>query len=156
VKKLLIAVIVLGLVGIGALWFLRDSNETLVQRIDHLKRQKSDGINMTWYEQDVLRRRLVHRGYLVEKIFDMPSTRMETPKAKELWNALITFRDGECSSVANFGMGPADGSMDVLYVTVTDLPSHIPQWKTMLLKWDSGAAETKDLQKKGPESRPTN
>ena len=125
---------------------------TLVRRIDQLKNQKVDGINMTWYEQELLRRHLVRRGYLVKKIFDMPHTRMETPESKELWNARLTFRDKECSSVANFGMGPADGSTDFLYVTVTDLPSRIPQWKTTLLKWDSGAEETRDVQKKGPES----
>jgi hypothetical protein len=154
-KKLLIVVAILGLVGIGLFCFLRDSNETLVQRIDHLKNQKLDTINMSWYEQELLRRRLVRRGYLVEKIFDMPNTRMETPKSKELWDAMLTFRDTECSPVATFGMGPANGSTSVLYVTVTDLPSRIPRWKTMLLKWDSGAAQTRDSQKEGPESKPT-
>jgi hypothetical protein len=155
-KKLSIVLIILVLAGGGAWWFLHDSNADLVRQIDRLKNQKTDGINMTSYEQESLRRRLVNRGYLVKKIFDMPNTRMETAKSKELWNAMITFRDKECSSLANFGMGPADGSTDVLYVTVTDIPNHIPQWKTMLLKWDSGIEETKDVRKKGPESIPTN
>ena len=132
------------------------SNATLVQRIEFLQNQKTNGLNMVSYEQTVLRRRLVSRGYLVEKIYDMPNMRMETTASRELWDAMITFRDKECSSLANFGMGPADGSTAVLYVTVTDLPNRIPQWKTMLLKWDSGARETSDLQKPGPESIPSN
>lgn len=155
-KKISIITTILVLAGIGAWWFFQDSNATLVQRIDRLKSQKTDGISLTWYEQQLLRRRLVRRGCLAYKIFDMPNTRMETDRSKELWDALITFRDNECSSVANFGMGPADGSKDPLYVTVTDLPSRIPQWKTLLLKWDKGAEETRDFQKKGPESIPTN
>jgi hypothetical protein len=132
------------------------SNDTLVRRIELLQSQKTNGLNMVSYEQTVLRRRLVNRGYLVEKIFDMPNMRMESTASKELWDAMITFRDKECSSLANFGMGPADGSSAVLYVTVTDLPNHIPQWKGMLLKWDSGVKETSDLQKPGPESIPSN
>jgi hypothetical protein len=154
-KKISIVVTILVLAGIGAWWFLHHSNAALVQRIELLQSQKTNGLNMAWYEQVVLRRRLVSRGYLVKKIFDMPNMRMETTASKGLWDAMITFRDKECSSLADFGMGPADGSSAVLYVTVTDLPTRIPQWKAMLLKWDSGAKETSDLQKPGPESSPT-
>ncbi|MGA3142800.1 MAG: hypothetical protein ABSF10_07120 [Verrucomicrobiota bacterium] len=155
-KKISIVVTILLLAGIGAWWFLHHSNAALVQRIELLQSQKTNGLNMAWYQQEVLRHRLVSRGYLVKEIFDMPNMRMETPASKELWDAMIKFRDKECSSVANFGMGPADGSSAVLYVTVTDFPTRIPQWKAMLLKWDNGAKETRDLQKPGPESSPTN
>ena len=144
------------LASIGVWWFLHHSNAALVQRIELLQSQKTNGLNMAWYEQVILRRRLVGRDYLVKKIFDMPNMRMETTASKGLWDAMITFRDKECSSLADFGMGPADGSSAVLYVTVTDLPTRIPQWKAMLLKWDNGAEETRDLQKPGPESSPTN
>jgi len=132
------------------------SNASLVKRIELLQNQKTNGLGMEWYEQTVLRRRLVSRGYLIKKIFDMPNLRMQTTASHGLWDAMTTFRDKECSSLANFGMGPVDGSSAVLYVTVTDLPTHIPQWKALLLKFDSGAKETRGLQKPGPESSPTN
>jgi hypothetical protein len=155
-KKISIVVTILVLASVGACWFLRHSNAALVQRIEFLQSQKTNGLNMAWYEQEVLRRRLVIRGYLVKNIFDMPNMRMETTASKGLWDAMINFRDKQCSSLANFGMGPADGSSAVLYVTVTDLPTRIPQWKAILLKWDNRAKETRDLQKPGPESSPTN
>jgi hypothetical protein len=161
-KKIIVVVFLLALAIAGSCWFLHHrhrqinpSTAAMVQKIDELQNQKTNFLSMAWYEQEVLRRRLVTKGYLVNKVFDMPNTRMETPEAKEIWNALLTFRDKECSTVANFGVGPADASTNIMYVTVTDLPSRIPKWVEMLRKWDEGVKETTDRAKPGPESRPT-
>jgi hypothetical protein len=82
----------------------------------------------------------------------MPNTRMETEQATLLWDTLLMFRDKDCSPVANFSFWPADGSTNILYVTVRDLPTRIPQWKTMLLKQDKSTVEAKRLQ--GPSGAP--
>ena len=159
-KKILTALAVVVLSCLCAWWFLRESDSAIVRRIEVLKEQQKEQegknlISMSWYEQDVLRRRLASRGYLIQEIYDLPNTRMETERSRALWAAMLTFRDRKCSALANFGMGPANGSTAALYVTVIDLPSHIPQWKEMLQTWDAGVAETKDARKEGPVSGPT-
>jgi hypothetical protein len=137
------------------------SNATLIQRLDMLKAedihaQKVGDISNNGYEENLIRRRLVRRGYLVEVIFEMPKTHAETEQAKALWDTLITFRDNKCSPVATFSFWPADGSTNVLFVIVRDVPDRIPQWKTVLLRQDDSTAETKHLQgpSRAPESFP--
>jgi hypothetical protein len=158
-KKLFIIIFatMFAFVAILAWRLIPESSATLIQHLDILKAedihaQKVGDISNNGYEENLIRRRLVQRGYLVEVFFEMPKTHAETEQAKALWDTLITFRDNDCSSVATFSFWPADGSTNVLYVIVRDLPDRIQQWKTVLLKQDSGTAETKHLQ--GPSGAP--
>ena len=149
-KKVSYLGILFAISGIIIYWYIRDSDADLVRRNEIL--HKHDG---TWFARVSLRNQLVNSGYLTRVIYDMPNTRYGTTKSKNLWNAMIRFRDKQCSSVASFSMGPADDTADILYVTVTDIPSHVQQWKNMLVNWDSETKESVDKQKRGPESVPT-
>src|SRR5258706_1013144 len=158
-KKLFIIIFatMFAFVALIAWRLIPESSSTLIQRLDILKAedihaQKVGDISNNGYEENLIRRRLVQRGYLVEVFFEMPKTHAETEQAKALWDTLITFRDNDCSSVATFSFWPADSSTNVLYVIVRDLPDRIPQWNTMLIEQDNGAMETKHLQ--GPSGAP--
>jgi len=156
-KALITLAIIIAFAAIFIWRLIPGSNTTLIQSLERLKAediraQKVGDISINGYEENLIRRHLVQRGYLVSVAFEMPNTRMETEQATLLWDTLLMFRDKDCSPVANFSFWPADGSTNILYVTVRDLPTRIPQWKTMLLKQDKSTVEAKRLQ--GPSGAP--
>jgi hypothetical protein len=158
-KKLFIIIFAAAFAFIAILaWrLIPESNATLIRHLDILKAedihaQKVGDISNNGYEENLIRRHLLQRGYLVEVVFEMPKTHAETEQANSLWDTLIAFRDNNCSPVANFSFWPADGSTNTLYVIVRDLPDRIPNWKIMLLKQDDSAVEIKHLQ--GPSGAP--
>jgi hypothetical protein len=84
-KKLFIIIFatMFAFVGILAWRLIPESRATLIQRLDILKAedihaQKVGDISNNGYEENLIRRRLVQRGYLVEVVFETPKTHAET------------------------------------------------------------------------------